>query len=225
VTYRARLDRSFPRAGVSRPARKLISAGAMAALCASPALGQMFALPVLQNAFSAPGASAAANYGTSSKEGNTIGGAASWAPASNAFQLSGGIGRHSPETGKAALTYAARISRTFKELASGSIGLGGFVGAGVFNSPETRASNVPFGVSVGYRRPLGSSRGFSAFASPYYSIGRVTPKDLASVNTNAFRVSGGVDVALARSIGLTVGVDAGKSTIFGVGMTYALGRR
>ena len=204
--------------------RDRLTAIALSVVCSTQALAQMRALPVLQNAFSAPGLNAAVNYGASSKDGNTVGGAASWTPVSTAFQLSGGVGRHAPDTGKAALTYAVRLARTFKQLSDGSIGLGGFIGAGSFSSSETTISSVPLGVSVGYRRAIGTSRGFSVYAAPYYVVGRVSPKDQASVNTSTFRVSGGVDMTLTRSIGATVGVDGGKSMMFGAGLTYALGR-
>jgi hypothetical protein len=94
--------------------------------------------------------------------------------------------------------------------------------------------HVPVGVAVGYRRALGATRGISVYAAPIYSWNRSTLGD-SSTSRGVLRVSVGLDVALIRSVGLTLGYETGasaedaepgpRSGVFGAGLSYAFGGR
>lgn len=224
------------------------TAVAMALMVASSAAAQMLGVPVLQNAFANPGITVAGNFGTQ-EDARGYGGAAAWAPGSGRFQLSAGAGvfdaETSPDDRTRTFTWGVRGSFSFLEMAGGAVGLGAFAGAGALSRDRVTEIRAPIGASIGWRRALGATRAISVYLAPFYSYSErrfdrggldcdvVTCPD-ESERSGALRVSAGVDVAVARSIGVTVGYEDGqradgsdpgpRSGIFGVGISYAFRR-
>ncbi len=213
-----------------RPPRLSSAAAVIAALLVPSAAGaQIPGLPVLQNAFSNPGITVAANYG--SGEGDrTIAAAAAWAPATGRFQFSAGVGSWTPDEGERTTAYGARFAAALFSFAGGSIGLAPFIGVGGAKIGDARVTNVPIGVGAGWRRALGSSRGISLHAAPFYSWTRATDGD-ETQGGGQVRVAAGVDVTIIRSLGATIGVEGGqkakegdpgvRGVVFGGGLSYA----
>lgn len=180
---------------------------------------QVPGVPVLQNAFSNPGLAFAANFGSGSGQ-SYYGAAAAWGMGSEGkLSLSAAAGAQSGN-GATRGAYGARASSRIWSSGGGALGVGGFVGVG--GAPSTSVDGVvtnpavtmiPIGLSVGYRRGLGSTRGISAYVSPFY---RWLKSDSGTVSSSgAVRVSGGLDFSFSPSLGLTVGGDlggAGNST-------------
>ncbi|MEJ7810283.1 MAG: hypothetical protein WKG32_07700 [Gemmatimonadaceae bacterium] len=208
-----------------------------ATLLAAPALAhaQMLGTPVLQNAWANPGITVAANV-ASGDGTRTYGGAGAWAPSSMRFQVSAGAGLLDPETELAdnTVTFGARAMAPLPLLnREGALGVAAFAGVGGASSDGVSYLSIPFGVALGYRRALGATRGVSAYVAPFYAITRASA-DSASASGNLFRVSGGVDVTLFGSLGLTLGYEGGATAaegdpgptggVFGVGVSYALRR-
>ena len=209
------------------------------ALVASPAVplagvAQMPGVPVLQNAFANAGITGALNIASAGGR-SSYGAAAAWAPSSARFQLSVGGGVQI-RTGKPARTlYGLRANVPIMSFAGGGFGLGafgGYGGATGAGSDSSLAKTVaPVGVTVGYRRMVGT-RGVSAYAAPHYEfIGRGGNGG----STGVVRVGLGLDVGVTSSIGVTLGVELGQKggngsakpsgTSFGAAASYALGRR
>jgi hypothetical protein len=105
---------------------------------------------------------------------------------------------------------------------------------------ETRTNRVtlssfPVGAAFGFRHALGATRGISAYVAPFYTIARQKGDTLMKATGNTFRASIGLDVTLARQIGLTLGYEMGAKAkentpgpnggVFGVGLSYALRRQ
>jgi hypothetical protein len=221
---------SFPRLLVS-PALILVPLLAGAAL--APATGaQMPGMPVLQNAFSNPGITVAANYGDGSA-GNAFAGAASWAPGAGRMMFSGGVGAYKPDAGKSQLGGGARLAFSLFSFHNGDLGTALFVGAGAAGRGGSAVYMLPIGVAVGYRRALGETRAFSVYGAPFYAYNR---QKVGSVTTNAstFRASVGADVGLFSWLGATVGYEFGgnakasdpgpQSGVLGIGLSVALRR-
>jgi hypothetical protein len=93
--------------------------------------------------------------------------------------------------------------------------------------------SVPAGVSLGYRRALGRTRGLSGYVSPFY---RWTRTESATVESSgAFRVSAGIDFAFSPSLGATIGGELGGgaksggsnrgSGMLGAAISFVPGRR
>jgi hypothetical protein len=201
-------------------------------------LAQVPGLPVLQNAFSNPGVAFAANFGGSSGQ-SYYGAAAAWGlGATGAFLVSGAAGAQRINSATRG-AYGGRASMRLWASPSG-LGAAGFAGVGAAMRTRTgtvvtnpAVTVVPVGASIGYRRALGARRGISAFVSPFYRWARVDSGTIAS--SGSFRVSGGVDLSVTPSIGVTLGGEAGgggsnglsgsPSTAFGVGLTFVPRRR
>jgi hypothetical protein len=199
--------------------------------------GQLPGLPVLQNAFVGPGFAAALNAGGGG--GSTAYAAAlGWAPRSARFQVSVGAGAHvaGGETGGA---FGARAAMPVLSLMNGNLGVAAFGGIGGARGRRVQGARVglgqaPIGASVGYRRAIGATRGFSIYAAPFFAYFR---NDFGSSTASAslFRISVGGDLALTRAIGVTAGLEAGgkgrangpgpEGVIWGAGVSYAFGRR
>jgi len=204
-----------------------------AALCGfawHTAIGQLPGAPVLQNAWAAPGIVAAANYGGSS-EGSVFAGAFAWSPASAQFQISAGAGARSLTNAGSNFAYGLRAAVPVFGLER-PIGVADFAGIGGGSSqnvafPDSSASTgqVPVGVSIGWRRAVGSGRGVSVYATPafVYQFG-------GSESASLFRLGIGLDLGLSRSFGVTAGVDFGSTRSrgfggptgaqFGLGLSY-----
>jgi hypothetical protein len=209
-------------------------------------LAQMPATPVLQNAWANAGITVAADYGKA-QNASAFAAALAWAPAQSRFQLSAGAGVVRADSGGSRGGYGARLSIPVRSFASGALGVAVFGGVGVTSTDLTTTtgattttsrvtfSSFPVGAALGFRHALGSTRGISAYVAPFYMISRQTGDTSAKATGGAIRASIGVDVTLARQIGLTLGYEAGAKAkentpgpqggVFGVGVSYALRRQ
>lgn len=212
----------------------LLVAAALIACAAAPlsARAQMPGVPVLQNAFSNPGITVAANYGgaTGSK---AYAAAASWAPGAGRLVISGGAGVYDPDVGKNQPAGGGRIAFSAFSFHNGDLGTALFVGAGAAGRSGSTVYMLPIGVAVGYRRTLGATRAFSVYGAPFYAFNRQRVEGV-STSASAFRASVGADVALLPWLGATVGYEFGanakdtepgpRSEVFGIGLSVALRR-
>lgn len=200
-------------------------------ISASPAVAQMPGLPVLQNAFVAPGLVAAVNAGNGS--GAAYGAAASWAPGSGRFQVSGSLGSYAPTGGGSSLAYGARLATSLFSMGGGNLGIGGFIGVGGAGATKGGArppAQIPLGASIGFRHAMGS-RGVSFYGTPMLLF---TSAPAGGKSSSAFRVGLGGDISLTSSLGLTAGVELGSAmaastggptgTRFGGALSWAFGR-
>jgi hypothetical protein len=118
----------------------------------------------------------------------------------------------------------------------GSLGVGAFAGVG--GAASTRINGVlsnpaltvvPVGATVGYRHSIGTSKGFSVFASPIYRWTRADSSGFVE-SSSAMRGAIGLDFAVTQSIGFTVGGEFGahsatsESGLFGVAISFLPGR-
>jgi len=203
-------------------------------LTAGVASGQVPGAPVLQNAFHNPGLAVAVNFGSGTGQ-SFFGGAAAYGVGGR-FQVSGaaGVQRANSSTRGA---YGGRVAASLWSSSGGALGVGGFAGVGGATSTRINGvvsnaavTNVPVGLSVGYRRPMGATRGISAYASPLY---RWTRTDSAGtvVSNGVVRGAVGLDFAASPSLGVTVGGEFGGkngssgTSLFGVAISFVPGRR
>lgn len=211
-------------AGAASAAALLLLAGSLGA--------QMPGVPVLQNAFTAPGFVAAVNGGAI-EDARAGALAASWTPGSGRFVLSAGVGMLFPDEGDDALAWGSRVSVPLPRPSSGNFGVGLFVGVGGANPDAGSVTQIPAGISIGWRRPLGATRALSLYAAPFYNHSRVSSGD-ETLSAGHVRISAGLDIALTPSLGVTAGVEAGQEADvdepgptgigFGLGISYAFGR-
>jgi hypothetical protein len=165
------------------------------------------------------------------------GAAAAWGLAGGRFQVSGAAGAQRTNDATRG-AYGGRVAASVWSSRGGALGAGAFAGVG--GAPRTRSGNivtnaavlrVPAGVTIGYRRPIGTKRGISAYGSPMYNWVRTEDGNVES--GGAFALSGGVDFAVTQSLGVTVGGDwhqkrSGETsggTTFGAAVTFVPGRR
>ena len=212
---------------------------------ARPSRAQLPGVPVLQNAFGNPGFTAAGNFAGGSGV-STFDGAAGFGTSSQRVLFSVGLGLFTPDNGNGRFSYGGRISTPLLGGTGDSrFGLGVFVGIGGAGSgsattaagPDTTSSAavtlIPVGLSFGYRMAVGSAHGFSIYGSPIVTWYN---KDGSGAGSGAvFRASVGTDIGITPTIGLTFGLEFGASadtlsngprgTLFGVGLSYAFGRR
>lgn len=203
-----------------------------------PGHGQLPGLPVLQNAFVAPGLAAAVNAGGGSGA-TAYAAAVAWAPRSARFQISVGGGVHVAE-GETGGAFGARAAVPIFSRLDGRLGFAAFAGVGGAQGPKLEPDGrvglgfAPIGLAVGYRRALGARRGFSIYAAPYFGFFRTdTGNDTES--KGLFRASIGGDFAVTRALGVTAGIETGASAsddapgpsglAWGIGVSYAFGRR
>lgn len=213
----------------------IIGAVAATLAClANRAEAQAPGLPVLQNAFGNPGLAAAANLGGGSGQ-SFYGAAAAWGLGGGRLSLSAAAGaQRANEATRGA--YGGRVSANVWTSTGGALGAAGFVGIG--GAPSTSSASivtnpavmtVPVGLSIGYRRPLGRTRGISAYVSPFYRWDRTDSVTVTSAGT--LRASLGIDFAFSRSLGVTVGGELGKAKgrsrggAFGAAVSFVPGRR
>ena len=224
---------------------RIAAAGALT-MMAGWAGAQLPNAPVLQNVWAMPGMVGAFNLGGGSG-GSVYAASGSWTPSSGRFQFSGGIGSQT-RTGGGGTGWAYGL-RGAIPLASpdASFGFGAFAGIGggsgskrvvdtvdatgtvvVDSTATSTTTQIPVGVAVGWRRAI-ASRGFSLYASPSYVFlsGGGGTKGL-------IRAAVGADVGITNSIGLTGGIEFGQAraqsggpggTLYGLGVSYAFGRR
>jgi len=194
--------------------------------------------PVLQNAWASPGIVGAVNF--AGGDGSTYAAAAAWSPASARFQLSGGIGLRSRAGLGSKSVYGVRAAIPFGG-ASSAFGFGAFAGvgggqgstgaAGGSAATDTVANTtaIPVGVAIGWRHAIGT-RGFSVYATPAYVFSTG-----GSNNTGLVRTAIAADIGLSKALGITAGVEFGQNrargasgpsgTLYGLGVSYAVGRR
>jgi hypothetical protein len=200
-------------------------------------VAQMPGVPVLQNAWANPGATAALDFGSTSGI-NAYAFAAAWAPRSARFQLSGGLGLLDVDAadpasgnGKARWTaFGTRVGIPIRSFAKGAVGVAAFGGIGGARHDSLSIVHVPIGLGIGVRRAFGEVRGVSAYVTPFFVWTRESISGAGADRTTAVQASVGVDAALARSIGVTLGLQfggktsdivGGSGTIFGAGLSYA----
>ena len=205
--------------------------GALLLLVPDPVAGQMLGVPVLQNAFTNPGFTAAANYATE-PDAMAYGVAAAWSPGGGRFQVSGGLGAFTPDEGSTMGTAGLRVMVPVTQLMGGSLGIAAFAGGGGGSRDELSIVSVPVGAAIGYRLAL-AGRGVSVYAAPFYSWSRLSFEDEEAVSDGVVRASVGLDVGLFRTLGLTAGAEFGatpdegkpgpQGTRFGIGLSWAFG--
>jgi hypothetical protein len=218
---------------MARPARRSLTVfvATALALAIAPSLGaQMPGLPVFQNAFSNPGITVAADYGSGSSA-NGYGAAASWAPRTGRFQFSAGIGQYDPDAGSTATAYGARFAAALFSFAGGSIGAAPFIGIGAASKSGASTTQLPVGVGFGWRHALGASRAISLHAAPFYSWWSADDGDGNTVKKGLVRASVGADVTLFGNLGATAGIEGGQAAgssdpgptgaVWGVALSYA----
>ncbi|HWH50918.1 MAG TPA: hypothetical protein VN651_05210 [Gemmatimonadaceae bacterium] len=237
--YDATLDTrtsGAPRAGRLwlRLLRKGVSAGVAALVLSAAAGAQMPGAPILQDAWATAGLVGAVNVGGGS--GSVYAGAVSWTPGAGRFELSGGLGFQS-RTGLSSHTvYGIRAAIPFGG-ASSTFGFAAFAGIGGGSGRRSTSADsaantaeIPVGAAIGWRHALGASHGLSVFASPAFVFFTGGAK-----SGGLFRSGLGADFGITPSLGVTAGVDFGGSraravggpsgVLYGVGLSYAFGRR
>jgi len=90
-------------------------------------------------------------------------------------------------------------------------------------------TQIPVGLSFGWRHALNAGRGFSFYASPYYMFLGGSGK-----SAGLFRASAGLDAGVSARFGITAGLDLGADRVrpeggpsgilYGLGITYTLSR-
>jgi hypothetical protein len=216
-------------------------AAVLAVILAGSAGAQMPGAPILQNVWATPGIVGAVDISGGS-DGSVYAGAASWTPGSGRFELSGGVGFATHTGAGSGAAYGARVALPLGG-ASSAFGFGAFAGIGGQGTVKhtvatpggpidstSSGAEIPIGAAVGWRHAIGGSRGFSVFGSPAYVI-----ETGGGGSKGLFRVGIGVDFGITSSLGATVGGDFGSTrprglggpsgSLFGAGVSYALGRR
>jgi hypothetical protein len=208
--------RFVPR-GVAVPPRRRSAAAAVSGillLVSAPLAAQMPGVPVLQNAFTAPGLVAAVNGGwVDDAKATALAG--SWTPGSARFVLSAGAGVLFPDEGDDVFAWGARLAVPIPRPFTGNFGVGVFVGFGGAEPDVGAVTQLPAGIALGWRRAIGATRALSRSAEHV-------------------RVSAGLDFAVTPSWGVTVGVETGQEAdvdepgptgmAVGLGLSYAFGR-
>ncbi len=214
---------------------------AVAALCAvastlpSGAGAQMPSVPLLQGPFRNPGVTVGA-FGAGGDGTTAAGAAVAIVPSARWLQFT--VGGGYADAGTSVATYGGRAAVSLRRfvpfLRSDAIGVAVYAGLGGGMRDSVTLLTVPAGVTVGYRRPLGSTRMISLYASPFYIYSQSSGQGLQDGGKGLVRVSAGVDVAVTRRIGLSVGAEGGaaaqdaqpgpRSTLFGAGISFALRR-
>lgn len=209
----------------------LVMAAAAAPAAASSVAAQMPGQPVLQNAFVNHGWAFGVNYGDSD-EALGYAAAVSWGSSSGKFGLAAGGGLVDPSVGDNAPAWGVRGVYAITQFGRRkALGLGAFAGIGGASRSGVDAVEIPFGASVGYRRALGETRGISVYVAPLFRLSRISA-DGQTDQHGLLRVSVGVDAAVFRSLGVTLGYEGGATAkagqpgpgggIFGAGVTYVL---
>jgi hypothetical protein len=194
--------------------------------------------PILQNVWATPGFVGAVNIGGGA-DGTTYAAAASWTPGMGHFEISGGGGFETRSGAGDRGVYGVRAALPFGGISS-SFGFAAFAGIGGGSggnnsstiSPDSLASTteIPLGVSVGWRKALGGNHGISIYGVPAYVL-----FSGGSKNEGLFRASVGADFGITRALGATLGVEFGATrprgiggpsgTLYGAGVSYAFGHR
>ena len=212
---------------------------ALVASWATPVGGQIPGAPVLQNAWATPGIVGAIDVGGGSGA-SVYAAAASWAPGSGRFQLSGGGGIETGSGTKSRGVYGLRVAMPLGG-ASSTFGFAAFAGVGGgpsrvtsfttcpagFPCPVcptgpstcpsvtdsvTSTAEVPVGVAAGWRHAIGATHGVSLYATPSYVFFSGGTK-----GRGLFRAALGGDVGITSSLGATLGIEFGGKRPHGLG--------
>ena len=232
----------------------LYATGCCAALMGAAIAGaQIPGAPVLQNAWATPGLVGALDIGGGA-DGSVYAVAGSWTPGSGRFQLSGGGGLASRTGAKARGVYGVRAAVPLGG-ASSTFGFAAFAGVGggagrtmrdtlflpcpatllqpcvTVTDSTSNTIEVPIGVGVGWRHAIGATHGLSVYATPSY----VFFSGGGNKRGSLIRTALGADIGVTSSIGATLGVEFGgkrpkgvggpSGSVYGLGLSYALGRR
>jgi hypothetical protein len=214
---------------------------------ARPAGAQLFGLPVVQSPFPG-GAFAVALDGGSAGDGVRVG-ALAIAARRPQGRLAAALGAgRAGGFDRTRTTLGARLAYLLRFGESGAIALAPFAGLGsVARGDSTRgaaAANrltgsllvAPAGVGVGYRREV-LGRVVAVHVSPQAQLWRLGPGGGRAEASTAWygRVGAGLDVALARQVGVSVAYEAGgaaarlaegpRPNVLGVAVSYAPRRR
>lgn len=204
---RRRLARSSPE---RKTLESLALAGVTCLFVPLAAAAQMPSLPVLQNSFTNPGFTVAANYGAGGGAFG-LGLAAAWSPGGGRFQVSGGVGIFRPVEGDEYTTAGGRVSVPVRHFMEGNLGVATFAGAGGAWREGMTMMDVPIGLGIGYRWFVGDGRGASVHVAPMYRFVRNATAEGSSTQASLFRIAGGVDMTVWRTLGVTVGYETGTT--------------
>ncbi len=199
------------------------------------ATAQIPGSPILQNTWATPGFVGAVNV-SGGAGGTTYAAAVSWSPGMAHVELSGGGGYESRSAYGNRGVYGARIAVPFGGVSS-SFGLAAFAGIGggsggtsAFVDSVSSTTEIPLGISLGWRKAMGGSHGISVYGVPAYVL-----FSGGSKNQGLFRASIGADVGITSAIGATLGVEFGgtrprgfggpSGTLYGAGVSYAVGHQ
>jgi hypothetical protein len=210
--------------------------GAVAAVVmATSGTAQMPGTPTLQNAFVAPGGVVAFDFG-GGPDGQSYAAALSYAPSSAKVLFAGGYGWRNGSGTTQSGVYGLRLAFPFA-VGGGTSSFGFAAFAGVGGGPQvtvrdtlSSTTQVPIGLSIGWRRFFGGAQGFSIYASPnyvFYSGG--------TANGNLMRVGVGADIGISPALGLSLGADFGgtrqaalggpSGVLYAVGVSYVFRQR
>ena len=221
-------------------------AASIAAACRAGA--QLPDLPTAQSAFPAPGLAVALDAGHG--DGRTVPALAA-ATGVRRLQLTAAAGLPGAIAGydRSGISLGARLAaRLFR---TPSLGVSAFAGYGAESmrgnpltasltagttapsQPTGRFTQVPVGISAGLRG-LAGDRPYAISLAPMYAYSRWAIADTARTRSGA-RVAALAEVAVTPSIGVGVAVEvgsggplgspyAGRGTVFGAGVSYAIHR-
>lgn len=234
----------------ARTAGAAVSCVALTAMVGTPhrADAQLPGLPSAQSAFPAPGLAVALDAGHG--DGRTVPALAA-ATGVRRLQLTAAAGLPGAPAGydrsgiSAGARLAARLFRTPQ------LGVSAFAGYGfermrsqqpistttagtvIVSRPTGRLTQVPVGISAGYRG-LAGDRPYAVSLVPMYAYSRWTGIDSVRTRSGA-RVAALAEVAVTPSVGIGVAIEggsggplgspyAGRRTVFGAGVSYAIHR-
>ncbi len=239
------LDDRFSRVR-ARSARAALFCVTLAA--ARTTRAQLPGLPSAQSAFPAPGLALALNGGRG--DGRTVAGLAG-ATGVRRLQLTAAVGLPGTLAGydrsgvSGGVRIAGRLYRTPRLGVSAFAGYGGermrrqplasaYALGGVTAASATgRFSQIPVGISVGLRGLVGV-RPYAVSLAPMYAYSRWTIADTTRTRSGA-RLAALAEIAVTRRIGVGVAAEvrsggptgspyAGRRTVFGAGLSYAIRR-
>ncbi|MGH7637066.1 MAG: hypothetical protein ACREOK_05390 [Gemmatimonadaceae bacterium] len=191
---------------------------------------------MLQNAFANPGLAVAANFGGGGGQ-SLFALAAGWGLGERILLSAAAGAQRANDATRGAYGGRASMNAWTSAGGGGSLGVAAFAGVG--GAPRTRSDGVmtnaaiftiPVGLSLGYRKNLGTTRGISAYASPMYRWTRLTTDDDGTVSDSNFRFALGLDFSFNPSLGVTVGGEFGSrssegSSTLGAAVSWVPGGR
>lgn len=216
-------------------------------MTAMPLGAQMIGIPVVQSPFANQAIIAAVNGGMTDEDDQTLGGALGIKPpAGRGLALTMGAGYTWSGSGGFAtaggrLSWLIPLGRESRFAAAPFVGIGGtrtdsMRVAGIPDSvlpPLTYSLvNAPFGVSVGWRHPLGFNRAIALHVTPSWQAWRFTLSGAGSLKNTYSRIGIGMDVSFGPRIGVSAAWEGGHAarqgelgptqSIWGLGIAYVV---